>query len=108
MERVTKTHRYKKKLAILQQVKMRQKIVQEFKQIIKNKESDFVWLTYNQGQLFQKFKEKEWFVSLVSQFGVSKLTIIFKIALFKLTSNCLKIKARHYLFVILKSIWKRL
>ena len=49
-------------------------------------------LTYHQGQIFQKFKEKEQFVSMVSQFGVSKSTIGFKIALFKLINNYLKIK----------------
>ena len=34
------------------------KIVQEFKQIIKSKNSDIIWLTCHQGQLFQKCKEK--------------------------------------------------
>ena len=41
------------------------KVVQEFKQIIKNKTSDIVWLTYYQEQIFKKFKEKESFVSMV-------------------------------------------
>ena len=48
------------------------KVVQEFGQIIKNKKSDIIWLNYHQGQISQKFKEKERFVSIVSQFGVSK------------------------------------
>ena len=30
-----------------------------FDQIIKNKKNDIIWLTYTQGQKFQKFKEKE-------------------------------------------------
>ena len=34
------------------------KLVQEFEQIIKNKKNDIIWLTYHQGQIFQKFKEK--------------------------------------------------
>ena len=50
------------------------KVVQEFGQIIKNKKSDIIWLNYHQGQISQKFKEKERFVSIVSQFGVSKST----------------------------------
>ena len=50
-------------------------------------------MTYHQGQIFQKFKEKKKrFVSKVSQFGVSKLTIVFMIALFKLINNYPKIK----------------
>ena len=39
------------------------KAIQEFEQIIQNKKSDIVWLAYYQGQIFQKFKEKERFVS---------------------------------------------
>ena len=40
------------------------KVVQEFDQIIKNKKSDIMWLTYYQGQIFRKFKEKGRFVSM--------------------------------------------
>ena len=57
------------------------KVVHEFEQIIKLKKSDIIWLTHHQGQIFQKFKEKEQFVSMVSKFGASKTTIVFKIAL---------------------------
>ena len=32
---------------------------QEFEQIIKNKKSDIIWLTYHPRQIFQKFNEKE-------------------------------------------------
>ena len=35
------------------------KVVQEFEQIIKNKKSDIIWLTYLQRQIFKKFKEKK-------------------------------------------------
>ena len=41
------------------------KVIQEFEEIIRNKKSDIVWLAYYQGQIFQKFKEKERFVSIV-------------------------------------------
>ena len=68
------------------------KVVQEFEQIIKNKKCEIIWLTYHQGHIFQKFKEKERFVSMVSQFGVTKSTIVFEIALFKLIGNYPKIK----------------
>ena len=37
------------------------KIIQEFEQIIQNEKSDNVWLDYYQGQVFQKFREKEQF-----------------------------------------------
>ena len=51
------------------------KVVQEFERIIKNRKGNIIWLAYHQGQIFQMFKEKEQFVSMVSKFGVSKLNI---------------------------------
>ena len=51
---------------------------QEFEQIIQIKKSDIMWLAYYQGQIFQKFREKERFVSnMVLKFNVSKSTIVF-------------------------------
>ena len=60
------------------------KAIQEFEQIIKNKMSNIVWLAYYQGQIFQKFKETESFVSMVLKLNVIKSTIVFKIAFKKL------------------------
>ena len=39
------------------------KVIQELEDIIKNKRSDIIWLDYHQGQIFQKFKEKERFAN---------------------------------------------
>ena len=69
------------------------KAIQESEEIIQNKKSDIVWLAYYQGQIFQKFKERERFVSnMVLKFRVSKSTIVFKIALKKLIDDFPKIK----------------
>ena len=66
--------------------------VQEFEEIIQNKKSDILWLAYYQGQIFQKFREKERFASdMVLKFNVSNSTIVFKIALKKLTDHFPKI-----------------
>ena len=47
-------------------------VIQVFEQIIQDKKSDIVWLAYYQGQIFQKLKEKERFISdMVSKFKVS-------------------------------------
>ena len=47
-----------------------------------------MWLAYYQGQIFQKFRENERFVSdMVSKFKVSKSIIVFKIALKKLIDD---------------------
>ena len=91
------------------------KVIQEFEEIIKNKKSDIVWLAYYQGKIFQKFKEKERFVSnMVLKFKVSKSTIIFKIALSsRLIDDYPKIKdsslSFHYFFKklkMVKEVWK--
>ena len=56
--------------------------VQEFEEIIHNKKSNILWLAYYQGQIFQKFREKERFVGdMVLKLNVSKSTIAFKMAL---------------------------
>ena len=74
------------------------KNIHEFEEIIKNKKSDIVWLAYYQGKIFQKFRSKERFVNdMVSKFKVSKLTIVFKIALSRLIDEYPKIKK---LFVV--------
>ena len=68
-------------------------VIQDFEQIIQNKKNDIVWLAYYQGQIFQKFREKERFINdMVSKVKVSKSTIGFKIALRKLIDNYPKIK----------------
>ena len=68
-------------------------VIQDFEQIIQNKNSDIVWLAYYQGQIFQKIREKERFVSdMVLKFNVSKSTIVFKIALKKLIDDFPEIK----------------
>ena len=39
------------------------KVIQDFEQIIQNKKNDIVRLAYCQGQIFQKFREKERFIT---------------------------------------------
>ena len=74
------------------------KIIRKFDEVIKNKKIDIVWLAYYQGNIFQKLRSKEGFVNdMVSKFKVSKLTIVFKIALSKLIDEYPKMKK---LFVV--------
>ena len=68
------------------------KVIQEFKEIIKNKKSGIIWLAYYQGQIYKKLKEKGRLVSMAFKFNVSKSTIMFKIALNKLIDEYPKIK----------------
>ena len=54
------------------------------KDIIKTKKKGIINVTFHQGQIFKRFKEKEKFAKLVSELGIHKTTIIFKINVFKL------------------------
>ena len=59
------------------------KIIQEYKNI-KTKKKGIANIAYHQGKVFEKFKDKEKFVKLVTQFGIYKTTVIFKINVSKL------------------------
>ena len=66
-----------------------------------------MWLAYYQGQIFQKFKEQEQFVSdMVLKFRVSKSTIVFKIALKKPIDDFPKIKKIKINLKLIKEISK--
>ena len=60
------------------------KIIKQCENIIKTKRKGVIKVAYHQGQVFKKFKEKEKFAKLVSELGIHKTTIIFKINVFKL------------------------
>ena len=60
------------------------KVIQKYENIIKTKKKGIISIAYHQGKVFKKFKEKDKFIKLVSQLGIHKNTIIFKINVFKL------------------------
>ena len=103
-----KTPTCKKKLMGVQQMKMQWKSFKNLKISSRTKKSNIIWLAYYQGQIFQKFKEREYFVSTVLKLNVTKSTIIFKIAVSKLIDDYPKIKGSllslHYLKKHLKMI----
>ena len=59
-------------------------IIKWYEDIIKTKNKGIINVAYHQGQVFKRFKEKEKFAKLVSELGIHKTTIIFKINVFKL------------------------
>ena len=59
-------------------------VIKRYEDIIKMKKKGIISATYHQGKIFKRFKEKEKFVKLVSELGIHKITIIFKINVFKL------------------------
>ena len=59
-------------------------IIKRYEDIIKMKNKGIINVAYHQGQVFKRFKEKEKFAKLVSELGIHKTTIIFRINVFKL------------------------
>ena len=59
-------------------------IIKRYEDIIKTKKKGIINIAYHQGKVFKRFKEKEKFATLVSELGIHRTTIIFKINLFKL------------------------
>ena len=59
-------------------------IIKWYEDVSKTKKKGIINVAYHQGQVFKRFKEKEKFAKLVSELGIHKTTIIFKINVFKL------------------------
>ena len=61
-----------------------EEIIKWYEDIIKRKKKGIINVAYYQEQVFKKFKEKEKFTKLVTELGIHRNTIIFKINVFKL------------------------
>ena len=68
----------------VQDLKRAAEIIKQYEYIIKMKKKGILNVAYYQGQIFKKFKEKEKFTDLVTELGIHKNTIIFRINIFKL------------------------
>ena len=64
-------------------------IIKRYEDIIKTKNKGIINVAYHQGQVFKRFKEKEKFAKLVTELGIHKTTIIFRINVFKLCKKIL-------------------
>ena len=59
-------------------------IIKQYEDIIKIKNKGTINVAYRQGQVFKRFKEKKNFTKLVTELGIHKNTIIFRINVFRL------------------------
>lgn len=66
-------------------------IIREYEEIIRIKNTNIVRISYQEGEIFKKFKEKERFIKMVETFGVTKLIIIFKVNMLNLISKYLRL-----------------
>ena len=66
-------------------------IIKRYEDIIKTKNKDIINVAYHQGKVFERFKQKEKFATLVRELGIHRTTIIFKINVFKLCEEYRKL-----------------
>ena len=59
-------------------------VIQKCENIIRTKKKGIIRITYHQGKVFKKFKDKEKLITLFSKLRIHKTTIIFKINVYKL------------------------
>ena len=81
-------------------------IIKCYEDIIKTKNKGIINVSYHQGQVFKRFKEKEKFAKLVGELGIHKTTIIFRINVFKLCKKYPKLLKTSIGFGFLKNYHK--
>ena len=85
--------------------------VNNMEKVIKSNKCNILWLAYQQGQMFEKFKMNDNFINMVKEFNISKSTILFKIPIVKFINKYPRMKkpslSLHFLknhFKIMKEI----
>lgn len=78
-------------------------IIYEFEELIHTKKNGIVWVAYHYGKIFERFKKREKLMGLVEKFGISKLTIVFKMKLAKLIDS-----SKNKEYVLVTKLYKRL
>ena len=95
-----------KEAAEVQDLKRAAEIIKRYEDIIKTKKEGIINVAYYEGQVFQKFKEKEKFTELSTELGIHKNTIIFRINVSKLCKNHPKLLKSSIGLILLKNHYK--
>ena len=66
-------------------------VIRWLEDYIKSKKKN-TWLKYQQGKIFQRFKEKEKFIKMITEFDFSRSTILLKILTAKVADKYQKVK----------------
>ena len=67
-------------------------LVKKTERLIKCSKNNILMLAYQRRKVFEKFKINNKFLSAVTEFGISKTTINFKIDIVKFIENCSRMK----------------
>ena len=75
---VVETDELNKKAEEVQNPEEAATVIKEYEDIIQTKKKGVITIGYFQGKVFKKFKDKEKFIKLVTEFKVHKRTIILR------------------------------
>ena len=67
-------------------------IICQCEEIIRSKQQNIVWMAQQQVKIFRKLKEREKFVQMFIEFGISGSTMSFKITVVRLIHEYYKVK----------------
>ena len=84
IDEVTEFQNLNKEAKEVQDLEEGAEIIKRYEEVMKTKKKGIINVAYHQGQVFKRFKEKKKFAKLVSDLGIHKTTISFKINIFKL------------------------
>ena len=100
------TDELNKKAEEVQKPKDAAYLIKQYEDIIRTKKKGIINIAFHQGKVFKKFKDKEKFITLVSQLSIHKTTIIFKTDIFKLCEKYPKLFKSSIGFGFLKNYFK--
>ena len=100
------TQELNKKAEEVNKLKDAAAIIKQFEDIIRTKKKGIISIAYHQGKVFKKFRDMEKLIKLVNEFKVHKITIIFKINIFKLIEKYPKFMKSSIGLDFLKNYYK--
>ena len=77
------TDELNKKAEEVQNPEKAAEVIQEYENIFRTKKKGIIRIAYHQGKVFKRFKDKDKFITLVNGLKIHKITIIFKINVYK-------------------------
>ena len=81
-------------------------VIKQYEEIIRTKNKGIISIAHHQGNVFKSFWEKEKFIQMVGKLKIHTSTIIFKINIFKLIDQHLKLMKSSVTLSFLKNYFK--
>ena len=103
---VVETDKLNKKAEEVQKLEDAADVIKQYEDTIWTKKKVIINIAYHQGKIFKRFKDKEKFIKLVTEFKVHKSTIIFKINIYKLCEKYPKLLKSSIGLGFLKNYYK--